>query len=241
MSLKLEELNPENFPIYHLFKEKILDSVENESLKEYYLKIFKVAYFFSKLKFDWIKRDSWDPYFTHLEETARIILKEFENPTFEKVILALLHDIIEDTDISYDELIKFFGSKCLDRILNISKNDKRLKWMIKINTDNCSNLSHLLDKIIYFTFDSKKITKQLYFQRLLSIDDDVVIDVKLADRLHNLRTMYIWKPEKVRRKIRETLFYILPLAKKNNNTKARRLILCEIQKLQLYFNLKKSK
>ena len=224
--LNLEELNYKDTKLYSLFKWKILSKLDNENERKQYQKIFNLAYFTSKLKFDWYKRDSWEPYFEHLERTAIIILEEFENPNFEKVILALLHDIVEDTNISHNKLEEFFSEECLNRIFHISKNDKNLTcdWIV--------------DKVKYFTFDEKKITKQKYFKRLLKTKDKIVIDVKLADRIDNLRTMYIWKAEKVKKKIKETRKYILPLATKHNKV-AERLILEEISKLEHYFNLNK--
>ena len=108
MPLSLEELNYKDTKLYRLFSKKILDFLNSEEQKKQYEKAFNLAYFTSKLKFDWYKRDSWEPYFEHLERTATIILEEFENPSFEKVILALLHDIVEDTDIDPNKLKEFF-------------------------------------------------------------------------------------------------------------------------------------
>lgn len=198
----------ENIEIWILFKEKILKWLNKKNSKKYE-EIFNRAYFLSKAKFKHIFRDSWENYFEHLERTSLIILKEFPNPTFEKVILALLHDIYEDTSILDNTINLGFWENILENIKYLSKNDERIVW--------------------------EKDNKKLYFERLLKCTDETIIDVKLADRIDNLRTIWCWGKEKIIKKIKETEKYIIPLAE--NNLVAKKLIIEEINKIKLSLNL----
>ena len=193
----------------------LLDLPEKE--KENKLKLMQRAYWFSKAKFEWIFRDNWEPYFRHLERTAEIILKEFPNPTVDKVVLALLHDIFEDT-ATYPETIKMmFGNEILEKLFILSKDVKQ-------------------ETQLYQNFSNKTDRNKKYFERLLNCSDKDVIDVKLADRIDNLRTMEAWSNDKIKKKIQETKDYILPLADKYNLV-AKRLLLQEIAKLEMKLNL----
>ena len=186
-----------------LFKSKVLkwssdkDKKQNEEL-------FRRVYKLSEIKFKWKFRDSWEPYFEHLVRTANIVLTEFGNPTIDKVILALLHDIYEDTSVLSDTLWLISNEDIYEKIKFISKNDETLKW------------------------DNKK--KQ-YFERLLTCTDETIIDVKLADRIDNLRTIWCWEKEKIIKKLNETRKYILPLAEKYNK-KAYKFLQEEISKIE---------
>jgi len=196
-----EDIN--NSKLYNIFENNFLKwlSIKNKEEKK---KLFNMAYKISEIKFKWQIRDSWEPYFEHLIRTAEIILNEFGNPTLDKVILALLHDIYEDTTVLEDTLKMAFKCHIFDKIKFISKNDDLLVWKNK---------------------------KQQYFERLLACTDETIIDVKLADRIDNLRTIWCWKKEKIIKKLRETRKYILPLANKFNK-RAERLILNEISNIE---------
>ena len=133
------------------------------------------------------KRASGDPYFSHPLAVASILtgLKLDD----ETIATALLHDTIEDTPATKDEIEKLFGA-------------------------NIAALVDGLTKIEKLNLASKKTEQAENFRKLLiAISSDVrVLLVKLADRLHNMRTLEHMKPEKRRVIAQETMDIYAPLA-----------------------------
>jgi len=132
-------------------------------------------------------RASGEPYFTHPYEVAMIILNEFPLDDI-TVVSTLLHDVVEDTDFEIDLLTKEFGKEVADIVDGVTK--------------------------IGGIFRGHDITKaENYRKMLLSMVQDVrVILVKIADRLHNMRTLEFVSPDKQRRIAQETLEIYAPFA-----------------------------
>lgn len=133
------------------------------------------------------KRASGDPYFSHPLEVAAILTDlKLDDAT---IVAALLHDTIEDTDTTRDEIDRIFGPQIGALVEGLTK-IKKLDLVSK-QAKQAENLRKLL----------------------LAIADDVrVLLVKLADRLHNMRTLK-WVPEEKRSRVaQETLDIYAPLA-----------------------------
>jgi len=197
-----------------------MEELKISTLKDLYDKIWlgnkndkgklRFAYNFSKVKFDWMYRKSWEPYFNHLVRTAEILINELWINDVDIVALALIHDLKEDTNAKDDTIKIRYWEKMLEKLRKLSKNDESLEGK-----------------------DKAEKTKN-YFERLKNCEYRDVALVKLADRIDNLRTMkWIFKPEKIKRKIKETEEYLLPLAKKYSE-KAYKIIKEEIRKLENY-------
>lgn len=140
-------------------------------------------------------RQSGEPYFTHCLAVA-YILSEMRLDAV-GIAAALLHDIIEDTNITVDELRSAFG----DDVARI--------------VDSVSKLKKLPLKVENHNPKRRTVNREMeYFRKmLLAMGDDVrVVLVKLADRLHNMRTLGYVPPEKQRRIAQETLDIFAPLA-----------------------------
>ena len=132
-------------------------------------------------------RKSGEPYITHPLHVA-IYLCEL-NFDKETIAAALLHDLIEDTDISYEDLKKEFGEEVADIVDGVTK----------------------LDKIKYSSNEEAKADAIRKMVIAMSKDIRVLI-LKLADRLHNIQTIEYhqdWKQEKI---ANETLYVYAPLA-----------------------------
>ncbi len=145
------------------------------------------AYNFSAAAHEGQFRCSGAPYLTHCVETARIIAELH----LDSVTIAggLLHDIVEDTKIKLDEIRKVFGDE------------------MAVIIDGVTNISEM-------SFESPEQEQmEKYRKMLLSMAEDVrVILIKLADRLHNMRTLQ-YLPEDDRLRIaRETIDVFAPLA-----------------------------
>lgn len=163
-------------------------------LKEYNpdadFKLVKKAWEFCKLAHSGQKRKTGDPYASHPLEAA-IILTEWKVDT-DSIIAALLHDTIEDGGAKREDLMKDFGEEVALLVDGVTKvSDIRLKGEKKDET--LENLRKLL---------------------LVMAKDLRVVLVKLADRLHNMRTLYALPPNKRRLIARETLEIYAPLAER---------------------------
>ncbi len=133
------------------------------------------------------KRASGDPYFSHPLEVAAILTDyKLDDAT---IATALLHDVIEDTEATKAEIVQKFGEEIGSLVDGLTKIDK-------------------------LNLVSKRAEQAENFRKLLiAISSDIrVLLVKLADRLHNLRTLEHMKPGSRRRSAQETLDIYAPLA-----------------------------
>lgn len=146
------------------------------------------AYVFGTRKHGTQKRASGDPYFSHPIEVAGILTElRLDTAT---IITGLLHDTIEDTDTTVAEIEELFGKEVANLVDGVTKLS-RLEW------------------------DSEHAKQAENFRKfLLAMSSDIrVLLVKLADRLHNMRTLhFISKPEKRQRIAQETMDIYAPLA-----------------------------
>ena len=146
------------------------------------------AYVFTVKKHGDQKRASGDPYFSHPVEVAGILTElKLDEPT---IVTGLLHDTLEDTDATYEELQRLFGEEVAQLVDGVTKLSK-----------------------LELTADQNKQAEN--FRKLLvaTANDIRVLIVKLADRLHNMRTLhYIQDPKRKQRIAQETLEIYAPLA-----------------------------
>ena len=145
------------------------------------------AYHFSDAAHHGQYRKSGEPYISHPVAVAEI-LSEWQLDA-QTLIAALLHDVVEDTDVSKDDISNRFGKPVADLVDGVSK----------------------LDRI---EFQSQQDAQAENFRKmLLAMARDVrVILIKLADRLHNMRTLEAVNPQKRRRVAKETLEIYAPIA-----------------------------
>ncbi len=145
------------------------------------------AYHFSAKAHEGQKRKSGEPYIHHPLEVARILGEMHMD--HQTLMAAMLHDVIEDTPTAKNKITRKFGKGVAELVDGVSK----------------------LDKI---EFESLAEAQAHNFRKMLmAMSNDIrVILVKLADRLHNMRTLEALKPEKRRRIARETLEVYAPIA-----------------------------
>ena len=134
-------------------------------------------------------RASGDPYYAHPIEVAGI-LTDYRLDTA-AIVTALLHDVIEDTNATRDDIAKLFGDEVAELVEGVTKLSR-----LELQAEHVRQAENLR-------------------RFILAISKDVrVLLVKLADRLHNMRTLhFIAKPEKRQRIARETLDIYAPLAR----------------------------
>lgn len=226
------------------------------------MQIINLAYELAKQKFEWkIRKISQERYFEHLRETANIIIdwELWEDIDEYQIVLALLHDIIEDTNMDFESLSKAlsdqhstkFAKKIAHWVVDLSKKDWHEYIILSEEQDFVKfyeDGSAIYEEDDLFWKDKKSSQDHKKYQdikkkaktlrdhdyncRLWEIKDDRTLKVKFADRIHNLRTQ--WDPdniEQVKKKIRETKMVYLPLAEKRNQ-KAYEIMLQEIETLE---------
>ncbi len=159
----------------------------SEYLNPSELKKIKEAYRFSDEMHLGQMRKSGEPYISHPIAVAEICADWKLDA--QAIMAALLHDVMEDQDVKKDELIERFGAPVAALVDGLSKLDKiEFQSQIEQQAEN-------------------------FRKMLLAMARDVrVILVKLADRLHNMRTLDAMSPEKRRRIARETLEVYVPIA-----------------------------
>jgi len=145
------------------------------------------AYFYAEQAHDGQRRKSGEPYVTHPLAVSGILAGMHMD--HQSLMAAMLHDVIEDTEIDYEAIEAQFGESVADIV------------------DGVSKLTHL-------EFETKAEAQAENFQKMvLAMAEDIrVILVKLADRLHNMRTLGAMPPVKQRRIARETLDIYAPVA-----------------------------
>jgi len=145
------------------------------------------AYLFGAEAHEGQKRLSGEPYIYHPVAVARILSRL--RMDHKCLVAALLHDVIEDTQLAKDQLAEEFDQEVAELV------------------DGVSKLTHL-------KFRSRAEAQAENFRKmLLAMTQDIrVILIKLADRLHNMRTLGVMKPAKARRIARETLEIYSPIA-----------------------------
>ena len=135
-----------------------------------------------------VKRKSGEPYIIHPLAVAKIVVEEI-GLSATSIIAALCHDVVEDTDYTLEDISNLFGEKVASIVDGLTK---------------------LTDE---FTpqHDSKQANN--FRKMLMTLSDDVrVILIKLADRLHNMRTLDSMAPNKQLKIAAETLYIFAPLA-----------------------------
>ncbi len=147
----------------------------------------RAAYEFGRSMHEGQFRHSGEPYFSHPVAVAAILTEQrLDDAT---IITALLHDTIEDTKASYGQIAELFGDE------------------VAMLVDGVTNLTKL-------QLSSRETKQAENFRKLfMAMSKDLrVILVKLADRLHNMRTIKAMRPEKQAQKARETMDIYAPLA-----------------------------
>ncbi|GAA5645515.1 bifunctional GTP diphosphokinase/guanosine-3',5'-bis pyrophosphate 3'-pyrophosphohydrolase [Vibrio proteolyticus] len=164
-----------------------LKDVAQEYLTEPQIEALRQSYVVARDAHEGQTRSSGEPYIIHPVAVARILAEM--RLDIETLQAALLHDVIEDCDVTKEELESQFGATVAELVDGVSKLDK-LKFR-----------------------DRKEAQAENFRKMVLAMVQDIrVILIKLADRTHNMRTLGALRPDKKRRIARETLEIYSPLA-----------------------------
>ncbi|WP_305840770.1 bifunctional GTP diphosphokinase/guanosine-3',5'-bis pyrophosphate 3'-pyrophosphohydrolase [Photobacterium leiognathi] len=164
-----------------------LKEVAIEYLPEPQLEALRQAFLVARDAHEGQTRSTGEPYIIHPVAVARILAEM--RLDIETLMAALLHDVIEDTEVTKEDLASRFGDTVAELVDGVSKLDK-LKFR-----------------------DRKEAQAENFRKMIMAMAHDIrVILIKLADRTHNMRTLGALRPDKRRRIARETLEIFSPLA-----------------------------
>lgn len=179
----MEEMRREKPITYDELYEKVKKIVK----KEDELDVINRAYGFALAKHGDKKRLNGDPYISHPLEVAYILTDL--NVDYITIACALLHETINHTDTSIDEVREEFGDEIANIVYSVSKINR-----LELSDDKDSSAQYL-----------RKV--------LVGLSEDVrVLFIKLADRLHNMRTLYALPLEVQKQKANETTSVLIPIA-----------------------------
>lgn len=149
--------------------------------------LIRRAYEFAKEAHNGQLRKSGEPYIIHPLAVAQIIA-ELKLDS-ESIVAALLHDVIEDTPATHEDVARLFGDTVAELVEGVSK----------------------LTRIQYDTVEDEQMEN--FRKMLMAMNQDIrVILIKICDRLHNMRTMEFQPPAKQRQKSLETMEIYVPIA-----------------------------
>ena len=134
------------------------------------------------------KRKDGSPYVTHPIAVAQIVADELHLDS-ESIVASLLHDTIEDTDVTYDDVAHEFSPTIANLVEGVSK----------------------LSRVVYTTKEEEQMENLRKMLMAMSRDIRVIL-IKIADRTHNMRTMEYQSTEKQRQKSLETMEIYAPIA-----------------------------
>ncbi len=144
-----------------------------------------------------VRRKSGEPYIIHPIAVAKIVVQEI-GLGYKSIVTALLHDIVEDTEYTVEDIERLFGAKVASLVDGLTK--------IKSAMDSKHNSNKN---------DEKSMQAENFKRILLTLNDDVrVVLIKLADRLHNLRTIGSMPERKKDKILSESMYIFVPLAHK---------------------------
>jgi len=155
------------------------------------------------------KRASGEPYITHCVAVANILAEMRLQP--DVIIAGLLHDTVEDTSLTLDDLRREFGEKVAQLVDGVTKLDSLPRVSRSDGAETEEPESPLTEA--QRSRHKEKLADETIRKTMLAMNDDVrVIFIKLADRLHNMRTLGYTRPDKQKRIAKETLEIYAKLA-----------------------------
>lgn len=166
---------------------QLIKKVKEYNKNKEQIQLIKKAYKFAEEQHKEQKRVSGEPYIKHPLEVA-YILADLQLD-YESIVAALLHDVVEDTETTNEEIKKLFGEEVSHLI------------------DGVTKITKLKEKS-HFENQAENIRKFI----MASSKDIRIIFIKLADRLHNMRTLNVFNEDKQKRIAKESMLVYAPLA-----------------------------
>ena len=189
---KISEFTEKDYEVIGRDYADLKEAARKRCADQYELDQIQKAFEFANEAHKGVRRRSGEPYILHPIAVAKIVVSNI-GLGYKSIIAALLHDVVEDTDYTVEDLSSLFGEKVATLVDGLTK--------IKTVLDN-------EDKAV-----QKSMQAENFKRILLTLNDDVrVVLIKLADRLHNCRTIEFMPEHKRDKILSETMFIFIPLA-----------------------------
>lgn len=189
---KISEFNENDYEVIARDYADLKEAARKRCNSKYELEQIQKAFEFANEAHKGVRRRSGEPYILHPIAVAKIVVSNI-GLGYKSIIAALLHDVVEDTDYTVDDLKSLFGDKVATIVEGLTK--------IKTVLDNEDKAAQ------------KSMQAENFKRILLTLNDDVrVVLIKLADRLHNCRTIEFMPEHKRDKILSETMFIFIPLA-----------------------------
>ena len=206
------------------------------------MSLINISYSLAKAFHRWQIRLDGTRYFEHIKSVASILILEFPTITFNQVIAAYLHDIVEDTHITLTTIENVFWPDIANIVDAVTKKpDEYYLWPNERTHYNTVSKESQKEYLKEKKAAIKARRTEHYFWHMWELSTET-LQVKFADRIHNLRNLLHCKTSKIKDQIIETQAYLLPIAKEKNPT-AFLLMKKELEKLHIhvYWNTDKFK
>ena len=189
---KISEFNQQDYDVIARDYADLKEAARKRCQDQYELDLIQRAFDFANEAHKGVRRRSGEPYILHPIAVAKIVVSNI-GLGCKSIIAALLHDVVEDTDYTVEDLSNLFGDKVATIVEGLTK--------IKTVLDN-------EDKAV-----QKSMQAENFKRILLTLNDDArVVLIKLADRLHNCRTIEFMPEHKRDKILSETMYIFIPLA-----------------------------
>lgn len=189
---KISEFNQQDYEVIAREYADLKEAARKRCADQSELDMVQKAFDFANEAHKGVRRRSGEPYILHPIAVAKIVVSNI-GLGYKSIVAALLHDVVEDTDYTVDDLRNLFDDKVATLVEGLTK--------IKTVLDN-------EDKAV-----QKSMQAENFKRILLTLNDDVrVVLIKLADRLHNCRTIEFMPEHKRDKILSETMFVFIPLA-----------------------------
>ena len=189
---KISEFNAQDHEVIARDFADLMEASRKRCADAAELEVIQKAFDFANEAHKGVRRRSGEPYILHPIAVAKIVVSNI-GLGYKSIVAALLHDVVEDTEYTVEDLSNLFGEKVATIVEGLTK--------IKTVLDN-------EDKA-----EKKSMQAENFKRILLTLNDDVrVVLIKLADRLHNCRTIEFMPEHKRDKILSETMFVFIPLA-----------------------------
>ncbi len=195
--MSFSEFTPEDYEVISRDYALLRESAQKRCSNEAELAVVEKAFEFANEAHKNVRRRSGEPYMLHPIAVARIVVDDI-GLGYKSISAALLHDVVEDTDYTVEDLREQFGDKIATLVDGLTKIKNVLDTEQKTRGTDISQQS---------------LQAENFKRILLTMNDDVrVVLIKLADRLHNCRTIEHMPEHKRDKILSETMFIFIPLA-----------------------------
>ena len=193
--MSYSEFDEKDFALIRHDWEILYASAKKRCADEHELAVVQQAFDFANDAHKNVRRRSGEPYMLHPIAVAQIVVDDI-GLGYKSIAAALMHDVVEDTDYTVEDLRERFGDKIASLV------------------DGLTKIKNVLDYEDKSKMGSPQSMQAENFKRiLLTLNDDPrVVLIKLADRLHNCRTIEFMPEHKRDKILSETMFVFIPLA-----------------------------